>query len=108
MFMNMFPVPMGVGLVVRVPILVFSLMLEVTHHQQPGRSRAHHRSAIEHESSAFLSRAKRLLERIACGEGRSGFVLRAMSSETVRVFIARWAAASGSEREKPAYPVRAL
>jgi hypothetical protein len=37
-------------------------------------------------------------QRITCGEGRSGFMLRAMSSEGAKAFIARWAAASASNR----------
>jgi hypothetical protein len=37
-------------------------------------------------------------QRIACGEVISGLILRPMSSEGVKAFIARWAAASASER----------
>ena len=37
-------------------------------------------------------------QRIACREGSSGFVLRAMSSNGAKAFIAAWAAASASER----------
>src|ERR1019366_7816043 len=37
-------------------------------------------------------------ERIACSQASSGFMLRSMSSEGAKAFIARWAAARASER----------